>query len=251
MKRAFSVTWSFPLPLLSKQKKSAQRWGQLDTIARFLAKRLERCARTHPRGHKSRTLYASPQKYLLGLSQEQYEAMREQDSWPASVSAMMVAASDELGIVQDNPSSAEAIQASTEALCVAAEDLTDANAEGLRNVVLTALAVEGNTTIDALPTDYGELRERAERAERASETTGIMLAICKFLSLSKRNREAIIRFTARGVRFRSLRKSTHVPMRFSALGLSTCVSKANSRTPDGENITVQVRSLCYSQYGCA
>ena len=55
-----------------------------------------------------------------------------------------------LGIVQDNPSSAEAIAAQREDICVAAEDCIESNRVAMRNVALMAMAVAGNTTIDKL-----------------------------------------------------------------------------------------------------
>ncbi len=55
-----------------------------------------------------------------------------------------------LGVVQDNPSSAEAIESSREDVCLAAEDCIESNRAGMRNVALMAMAVEGNTTLDGL-----------------------------------------------------------------------------------------------------
>ena len=55
-----------------------------------------------------------------------------------------------LGVVQDNPSSAEAIAAQREDICVAAEDCIESNRVSMRNVALMAMAVAGNTTIDGL-----------------------------------------------------------------------------------------------------
>ena len=55
-----------------------------------------------------------------------------------------------LGIVQDNPSSAEAIAAQREDICVAAEDCIESNRVAMRNVALMAMAVAGNTTVDKL-----------------------------------------------------------------------------------------------------
>ena len=55
-----------------------------------------------------------------------------------------------LGIVQDNPSSAEAIEASREDICLAAEDCIESNRVSMRNVALMAMAVEGNVTVDGL-----------------------------------------------------------------------------------------------------
>ncbi len=55
-----------------------------------------------------------------------------------------------LGIVQDNPSSAQAIEAQREDICVAAEDCIETNRESMRNVALMAMAVAENKTLDRL-----------------------------------------------------------------------------------------------------
>ena len=58
-----------------------------------------------------------------------------------------------LGIVQDNPASAEAIQAAREDICLVAERDIEADRETLARVVRAALAVEANTTTDRLDAD--------------------------------------------------------------------------------------------------
>ncbi|MBQ9147797.1 MAG: phage portal protein [Rikenellaceae bacterium] len=55
-----------------------------------------------------------------------------------------------LGIVQDNPSSAEAIQAAREDICLIAERDIEADKSTLRRVCQAAMAIEKNTTVDAL-----------------------------------------------------------------------------------------------------
>ena len=55
-----------------------------------------------------------------------------------------------LGIVQDNPASAEAIAAQREDICVAAEDCIETNRESMRSVALMAMAVAENKTLDQL-----------------------------------------------------------------------------------------------------
>lgn len=55
-----------------------------------------------------------------------------------------------LGIVQDNPSSAEAIGASREDICLIAERDIEADSSTLERVCRAALAIDANTTTDAL-----------------------------------------------------------------------------------------------------
>ncbi|MBQ9068793.1 MAG: phage portal protein, partial [Eggerthellaceae bacterium] len=62
-----------------------------------------------------------------------------------------------LGIVQDNPSSAEAIQAAREDICLVAERDIEADASTLRRVCRAALAVENNTTTGELGDEGGSI----------------------------------------------------------------------------------------------
>lgn len=55
-----------------------------------------------------------------------------------------------LGIVQDNPSSAEAIQAAREDICLVAQQDIENDRATLVRVARAAMAIESNTTIDAL-----------------------------------------------------------------------------------------------------
>ena len=58
-----------------------------------------------------------------------------------------------LGIVQDNPASAEAIQAAREDICLVAERDMESDKPTLRRVCRAALAVESNTTSDKVDAD--------------------------------------------------------------------------------------------------
>lgn len=136
----------------------------------------------------SSAFYANPQKYLLGLSDEQYDEISK-DKWSTAIGAMLLTTTDDnedhpdfgqlspaspqpyiemlrtyatlfsaatgvpinsLGIVQDNPSSAQAIDASREDICIATEDLNESSSESLRNVALMAMAVNENVSISQL-----------------------------------------------------------------------------------------------------
>lgn len=140
----------------------------------------------------SAAFYAHPKEYALNLTSDQYEAMVD-DKWKYVMGAMMIAEADEnvdrpieygqlpatspqpyidmlmayakmfsgetgvpvnsLGVIQDNPSSAEAIQAAREDVCLAASDLIEGSATSLRNVALMAMAVECGCTIGDLTDD--------------------------------------------------------------------------------------------------
>ena len=73
-----------------------------------------------------------------------------------------------LGIVQDNPSSAEAIAAQREDVCVAAEDCIETNRLAMRNVALMAMAVAQNTTIDGLTEEQRSVIPRFRNPMRPS-----------------------------------------------------------------------------------
>lgn len=55
-----------------------------------------------------------------------------------------------LGITTDNPSSAQAIAAAREDICIAADDLNTSNKVALRNVALMAMCAEGGCPMDGL-----------------------------------------------------------------------------------------------------
>ena len=136
----------------------------------------------------SGTLYATPKDVLLGLTDQQFKAMSEA-KWSVMVGSLFMGTRDKngqspdyrriqsaspqpyidsiqtyaklfsgatgvplnsLGIVQDNPASAEAIAAQREDICIAAEDCIESNREAMRNVALMAVAVGNNTTLDGL-----------------------------------------------------------------------------------------------------
>lgn len=136
----------------------------------------------------SSAFYAHPQKYLMGLNDEQYDKLVS-SKWKLTIDSMLLTTRDDdgnvptfgqlpavspqpyidivrsyaalfsgatgvplnsLGIVQDNPSSAEAIAASREDICIAAQDLIESNSVSLRNVALMAMAVAEDKTIDEL-----------------------------------------------------------------------------------------------------
>lgn len=136
----------------------------------------------------SSAFYAAPQKYLLGLTSEQFEQIKA-SKWATYIGSIFLSTRDDegnvpdygqlaaaspqpyidllrtyatmfsgvtgvplnsLGIVTDNPSSAEAIQAGREDICICAESLNQSNGESLRAVALMAMAVEENKRVEDL-----------------------------------------------------------------------------------------------------
>lgn len=137
----------------------------------------------------STALYATPMKALLGLSDAMYEALSKSPRWGTYLNPMLLATSNKgqvptlqqlpsnspaalielvradamlfsgatgvplnsLGIVQDNPSSAEAIAEARKDLTDEAEALIDEQlTPAMRDVALMAMAVESNRTVGQL-----------------------------------------------------------------------------------------------------
>ena len=135
----------------------------------------------------------TPQKYLLGITDDQYDQMIDQKfrqyvgsillssfnpesgenpqfgqlpqgSITPHIEMMRLLATQfsadtglpitDTGVVNDaNPSSSDAIEAQTKTLVGLAQDLNTANGDSLRVIALMAQAIAGRTTIDGLPDD--------------------------------------------------------------------------------------------------
>ena len=130
--------------------------------------------------------FTTPQKYLLGADEAIFD---ELSKWEAYTGSIFAVTKDEdgntpqfgqltqmsmqphidymrslasrfagetgipvssLGVIHDNPVSAEAIYAAKEDLVIEANTLNQTNAVALKNIALLALAAEKNTTIDLL-----------------------------------------------------------------------------------------------------
>lgn len=145
----------------------------------------------------SGALNSAPQKFLLGLTEDAFDAFKK-DKNGHYIGSWVLATLDEdgnkptigqlpqqssqpfidtlrllatlfsgatgvpvnsLGIIQDNPSSAQAITAAREDICIVADDLNTFNGDSLRDVALMAMAVANNQTVADLPA-----RSRAAQA---------------------------------------------------------------------------------------
>ena len=156
-------------------------------ITRAVRSITDSAMRTALRTEVSAEFYTSPQKYLLGAPEGIFD---DQSKWQAYVGNIFAIAADtdmpnpqfgqlpqmtlqphldymrslaaqfagetsipvsSLGIIHDNPSSAQAISAAREDLVIAAQDLNDDNGAALRNVGLMALAIMEDTNMESLP----------------------------------------------------------------------------------------------------
>lgn len=135
----------------------------------------------------STAFYSVPLRAILGLSDKMYDELSK-SKWGTYLNPMLLATSNKgqvpqlqqlpsnspdalirliesdakmfsgstgvplnsLGIVQDNPSSAEAIAEARKDLCEEAEDAIARLQDSMRNVALMCMAVESNTTTDGL-----------------------------------------------------------------------------------------------------
>lgn len=177
----------------------------------------------------SNALYATPMMAALGLSDEQFDAMQG-SKWLMSAGSWFLSTRDDegevpdlqqfsgqspapyitaieayaklfsgatgvplnsLGIIQDNPSSAEAIESQREDICTAAEDLIESNRISMRNVALMAMAVAENTTIDGLSDEQLSVMPRFKNPSRPSlaATADAMVKIAGVLDGFSQTRE--------------------------------------------------------------
>ena len=131
----------------------------------------------------------APQRYIMGADPDMFDGVPE---WQAYIGSILAISRDEnddmpqagqfpqvnmqphtdymrllasrfagetsipisaLGIVQDNPSSAEAIQMANEDLVIAATNLNESNGYALKNIAHMALAIAGNKPLSELTPD--------------------------------------------------------------------------------------------------
>lgn len=155
-------------------------------ITRTVMALTDSAIRTSLRSELSAEFYTSPQRYFLGVDESLFQ---DQSKWEAYIGNIMAITRDEngdiphvgqfpqmtmqphtdymrslaalfsgetnipvnaLGIIHDNPSSAEAIRAAENYLIIDAQDLNDTNGQALRNIGLLIHAIRNNTTIDRL-----------------------------------------------------------------------------------------------------
>lgn len=152
-------------------------------ITRSVMNICDSAMRASVRSEISAEFFTSPQKYLLGADKEALDGLSKWDAYIGNIFAVSkdktgdtpqfgqlsqgtmqphvdymrsLAARfsgetnvpiSELGIVSDNPSSAEAIYASKEALVIDAQNLNSDNGEALQRVAQMALAVENGTDL--------------------------------------------------------------------------------------------------------
>lgn len=200
--------------------------SRITPTVRYLVDEVERTLRYMS---VSSAFYATPQRYVLGLTDEQYDEMVS-DKWKQIVGSMFLATKDtdgdtvsvgqfsanspqpyieaiqayaklfsgatgvpldSLGIVQDNPSSAEAMESQREDICIAAENCIEANRDSMRAVALMAMAVELNTTLDGLTDEQRTVMPRFAnpRTPSLASTADAMTKVASALEGFSQTRE--------------------------------------------------------------
>jgi hypothetical protein len=161
--------------------------------------------------------YTSPQKYILGAD----EGMFEDGKWSAYMGSILALTRDEngdmpqvgmfsqgtmqphmdymralaarfsgetsipiseLGVIHDNPSSAEAIYAAKESLVCEAEDMNETNGNALCEVAKMAMAIAGNKAYDELSDSELSVMARFKNPSMPS-TVSQADAMCKVISV--------------------------------------------------------------------
>ena len=178
-----------PMEVFAYRPTYRRPFGQ-SRITRAVMSITDSAVREALRTEISAEFFTSPQKYLLGADPEAFENTTK---WEAYIGNIFAVGRDEngdmpqfgqlmqgtmtphsdyfrslaarfsgetnipistLGIVHDQPASAEAIYAASEALVIDAEDLNDSNRESLRSVAPMAMAAKLDVPVAELPDEY-------------------------------------------------------------------------------------------------
>ena len=194
-------------------RKELQRPFGRSRITRSVMSIIDNAVRTQARSELCAEFYSRPQRYLLGADEE---AFADETKWNAYIGAIFAVSKDEdgdvpqygqltaasmqphldqlrslasqfagetnvpvseLGVVTDNPSSAEAIYAAKEALIMEAEDLNASNGEALKNIGKMILAIKSDKTFISLDDKQRSLQpvfRHPDRPSIASQADAVM-----------------------------------------------------------------------------
>ena len=185
-----------PMRFAFVHRQTGERPFGKSRITRFVQCLTQSAVRVLWDAEVSAALYAMPKDALLGLSDDQYDAIMTNKQKAYMDSLLAATANDDggtptlirlsanspevyrtqlnmlgaqlsgatgtplnsLGIVQDNPSSAEAIQMSREDICLIAENDIQADRESMRAMMRCAMAVATNQTVDKLTDAERDIR---------------------------------------------------------------------------------------------
>lgn len=165
-------------------------------ISRAVMSITDSAVRTALRSEVAAEFFTAPQKYLLGADEDVFEKLSK---WEAYIGNILTVTKDEdgdvpkfgqlaqasmqphtdymrslaarfsgetsipvseLGVIHDNPASAEAIYAAKESLVIEAENLNETNGEALKAIGKMALATLRNVPLDSLDDDAKSIKPR-------------------------------------------------------------------------------------------
>ena len=185
-----------PMMFAFVHKRTGEKPFGKSRITRFVQGLTQSAVRVLWDAEVSAALYAMPKDALMGLSDDQYDAMLSNKQKAYMDTLLLSTTNDDggtptlqrltanspevyrtqlnmlgsqlsgatgtplnsLGIVQDNPSSAESIQASREDICLIAENDIQSDRESMRAMMRCAAAVARNTTLDGLSSAERDVR---------------------------------------------------------------------------------------------
>lgn len=173
-------------------------------ISRAVMSITDNAVREAVRSEVAAEFFTSPQRYILGADDSIFE---KNEKWQAYIGLILALTKDadgdtpqvgqfpamsmqphidykrdlaaqfsgetcvpisELGVIHDNPASAEAIYAAKESLVIEAEKMNEANGEALGTVARMALAILGNKSLDKLDDAEASVRARFKNPARPS-----------------------------------------------------------------------------------
>jgi hypothetical protein len=200
-------------------------------ISRAVMSIVDNAVRTQARAELCAEFYSRPQRYLLGASDDAFEDKTKWEAYTGSIFAVskdddgdtpqygqLASASmqphldqlrilaaqfagetniplSELGVISDNPSSADAIYAAKEALIIEAEDLNASNGDALKNVGKMIIAILQNKKFSELGDKERTIQSIFKSPDRQSpsaqaDATSKMIASIPWMA----NTEVILEF---------------------------------------------------------
>ena len=191
-----TASTGMPMMFAFVHKRTGEKPFGKSRITRFVQGLTQSAVRVLWDAEVSAALYAMPKDAILGLSDDQFDAMLSNKQKAYLDSLILSTTNDDggtptlqrltanspevyrtqlnmlgaqlsgatgtplnsLGIVQDNPSSAEAIQASREDICLVAENDIQGDRESMKNLMRCAVAVAANKTLDELTDAERDIR---------------------------------------------------------------------------------------------
>jgi hypothetical protein len=177
-------------------------------ISRAAMSIIDRAMRCAARMDITAEFFSAPQKYLLGIDDETLEQVEKKSKWDAYIGNIFAVTNNDdggtpqygqlsqmqltplteqmralaaefsgetsipissLGVIHDNPTSAESIYAAKEDLIMEAENLNKTNGNALKNIAQIALAILGDySSVEELPDEWKSVTPKFKSPARPS-----------------------------------------------------------------------------------